>query len=429
MRAPSSSRVLAFMLELAVALATVGCVGPFAARSSGGAATAAEPAAAHAPSTKEGDVARASAEPTTEPSTDCDDAKSAAIVGDDSTDGEQTFDDGVELPPESPPPGATAAAPFSELSDAEISARLKADISSLGPMSIGPAHGGVLVAGVRMPQGANWDLVSPGLAWGTQETVDALAHAIDAVAARFPETPKVFIGDISAKRGGHLNPHVSHQSGRDVDISYYLTEGHRWYATANGSNLDRARTWHFIRTLIAESDVDLILVDTQIQRILKAYALEIGEDPAWLDDIFQVGGKSRRPIILHAKGHATHLHVRFYSPAAQELGRRAYGLLVRRGFIAPPTLYITHTVKSGETLSHLARRYKVTTDAIKKANALKKDTLRLNKQYKIPQTGGVPVPARLALPARRVPPTTSAVAGVKASPGGQPCRRASLGAR
>lgn len=358
---------------------------------------------------------------------DCDDARPAAAAAEDGSDGEHTtVDDGFEVPADAPAVGASsAAAPFSDLTDAEISARLRADINALGPMSIGRAHGGVLVAGVRMPEGANWELVSPGLAWGTQETVDALAQAIDAVAARFPNTPKVFIGDISARRGGHLHPHVSHQSGRDVDISYYLTEGHRWYATANGSNLDRARTWHFVRTLIAESDVDLILVDTQIQRILKAYALEIGEDPAWLDEVFQVGGKSRRPIIFHAKGHATHLHVRFYSPKAQELGRRAYGFLVGRRMIAPPTLYITHTVKPGETLSHLALRYKVTGDAIKKANELKKDVLRVNKPYKIPQTGGIAAPARLALPARRVPPPPKAVAS-RSGPSGEPCRRASL---
>ncbi|MCW5831934.1 MAG: penicillin-insensitive murein endopeptidase [Labilithrix sp.] len=124
---------------------------------------------------------------------------------------------------------------------------------------------------------------------------------MESVAARFPNTPKAFIGDISARRGGHQPPHVSHQSGRDVDVSYYLTEGHRWYATANASNLDRARTWHFVRTLIADSDVDLILVDLEVQRLLKAYALEIGEDPAWLDQIFQAGGKSSRPLIFHAR--------------------------------------------------------------------------------------------------------------------------------
>ncbi len=429
MRAPSSFRVLAFMLALP--FATSACVGPFASQPKTSASTSdTAPSTGSDPAAKEGSTSSPVTDPAAPPSSDCDEAAPPASAAEEASDGDHaTLDDGFESPAEAAP--SAGPPPFSELSDAEIRARLKADIGALGPMSIGPAHGGVLVAGVRMPEGANWDLVSPGLAWGTQETVDALAHAIDAVAGRFPSTPKVFIGDISAKRGGHLNPHVSHQSGRDVDISYYLTEGHRWYATANGSNLDRARTWHLIRTLIADSDVDLILVDTQIQRILKAYALEIGEDPAWVDDIFQVGGKSRRPIIFHAKGHATHLHVRFYSPVAQELGRRAHGLLVARRLISPPSLFITHTVKPGETLSHLALRYKVTGDAIKKANALKKDVLRVNKPYKIPQTGGVPVPARLVLPSRRVPPPTRAASapGTKRGPDGAPCRRASLGPR
>jgi penicillin-insensitive murein endopeptidase len=334
-----------------------------------------------------------------------------------------TLDDGFEAPPAAA--GSAAPLPFAELSDADLAARLRTDIGALGPMSIGQAHGGVLVAGAQMPAGANWEVVSPGLAWGTKETVDGLAHAIDSVAARFPGTPKAFIGNISASRGGHLPPHVSHQSGRDVDLGYYLSEGHRWYATANASNLDRPRTWHLVRTLVADSDVDLILIDLQVQKILKAYARELGEDAAWLDQIFQAGGKSQRPLIFHAKGHATHLHVRFYSPAAQELGRRAYRQLLTRHLIAPPTLYITHTTKAGETLSHLALRYKVTADVIKKTNKMTNDLLRVNKPYKIPQTGGVPLPERVALPARRVPPSTPAVATTAGKHGwdGEPCPR------
>ncbi|MDF2695696.1 MAG: putative penicillin-insensitive murein endopeptidase [Labilithrix sp.] len=352
---------------------------------------------------------------------DCDDVASPAPAAEEGSEGEHTtLDDGFELPAAATGDKPAGPAPFAELSDAEIASRLRGNLGALGPMSIGRAHGGVLVAGVRMPEGANWEVVHPGLAWGTRETVDALAHAIDAVAARFPDTPRAFVGDLSAKSGGHLHPHVSHQSGRDVDVGYYLTEGHRWYATANASTLDRARSWHLLRTLIADSDVDLILVDLQVQRLLKAHALEIGEDPAWLDQVFQAGGKSQRPLIFHANGHATHFHVRFYSPAAQELGRRAYRSLVARRVIAPPTLYVTHTVKPGETLSHLALRYKVTGEAIKKANALTKDTLRANKPYKIPQTGGIAMPERVVVPARRVPPSPRAPAGKLT-----PCLRAS----
>ncbi|MBX3189962.1 MAG: penicillin-insensitive murein endopeptidase [Labilithrix sp.] len=341
---------------------------------------------------------------------------------DDAPDAEHsTIDDGFEAPAEL---SASGPAPLADLSDADLEARLKGDLAALGSMSIGRTNGGALVSGVRMPEGENWEVVHPALAWGTRETVDALAHAIDAVAAKFPGTPKAFIGDISAKNGGHLHPHVSHQSGRDVDLGYYLTGGHRWYANAAGENLDKPRTWHLVRTLIADSDIDLILVDTRIQRVLKAYALEIGEDPAWLDAIFQVGGKSKRPLLFHVSGHATHLHVRFFNPTAQELGRRAYRFLVSRRVVSPPTLYVTHTVKAGETLGHLALRYKVTPEAIKKANALTKDIVRLNKPYKIPQPGGVAVAARASIPPRRVPPPLK-TASEPAPRGGAPCRKIS----
>jgi len=343
----------------------------------------------------------------------------SARPDDDAADPEHGGDDGFEAPAAQ---GAATPLPFAELDDAELKSKLGQDIGGLGSISIGHAHSGVLVAGVPMPTGDHWELVSPTLSWGTKETVDALAHAIDAVATRFPDTPKAFVGNISAKHGGHLPPHVSHQSGRDVDLGYYHLEGsHRWYATATAANLDRARTWHLVRTLIADSDVDLILVDTSVQRLLKAYARSIGEDEAWLDQIFQVGGKSARPILFHAKGHATHLHIRFYSPAAQELGRRAYPLLLARHLITPPTVHIKHTIKSGETLSHLARRYKVTPEAIKKANGMKTDVLVLGKQLVVPQTGGVPSPTRLALPTRRVPPAPQAVANAKRADG-EPCK-------
>ena len=77
-------------------------------------------------------------------------------------------------------------------------------------------------------------------------------------------------------------------------------------------------------------------------------------------------------------------------------------------------------MKAGETLSHLALRYKVTADAIKKANALTKDMLHVNKPYKIPQTGGIAMPERVVVPARRVPPV-AVVAGAKRWTG-EPCR-------
>ena len=44
----------------------------------------------------------------------------------------------------------------------------------------------------------------------------------------------------------------------------------------------------------------------------------------------------------------------------------------------------THTIKRGETLGHIARKYGVTVDAIKKANGMKSDAIRAGADLKIP---------------------------------------------
>lgn len=316
------------------------------------------------------------------------------------------------------------------MSDAEIEGKVKGDVASLGPMSVGLASAGALVNAVNMPaESERWKAVDPGHAWGTRETIDYLTRAIDAVHERWPGTPKMFIGHISARNGGHLSPHLSHQAGRDVDVSYYLDGNAPWYARATERNLDRARTWTFVRTLITDTDAELILIDTSVQRLLKDYAQSIGEPQAWLDEVFQVGGKGARPLIRHAKGHATHIHVRFYNPVAQELGRRAMPYLVQRGVLkrpstartaaaAPAAGYIEHRARSGDTLGSLARRYGVTVDEIKRANNIRGTAIRAKNVYKIPKKGAPAPPSRrraaaattlrasgpIVIPPRRLPP-------------------------
>lgn len=321
---------------------------------------------------------------------------------DDESEEESVDDVEAELPPD-----ATIAPPhpLDRVSNEEVDRRVASALESLGPMSIGKPNAGRLLNGAAMPEGEGWDVVAPGAAFGTEEMIQALTTAISSVGRQFPNTPRLPIGDISAKTGGHLPPHLSHQSGRDADIGYYYLDGERWYRRANEKNLDLPRTWALVRAFITQTDVEMLLIDHSIQRLLRDYAERAGEDREWLQLVFK--GKGAVPsLIRHAPGHATHLHVRLYSPVAQETGRRAYAALVKHGKIPVGSTYATIVAKKGDTLAKLAKRYKTTIPAIRRANGLRGSVIQAKKSYRIPTSYRAPPAvstARVAIPPRRLP--------------------------
>jgi murein endopeptidase len=329
-----------------------------------------------------------------------------------------------DLPDDALPPDATgtdqSASPLFALAPAEVNRRVRKDLASLGPMSIGFNGKGLLVNGVQMHDGPHHKLMQPSIGYGTQETIGYLTRAIDTVNHQFPDTPKMLIGHLSAKRGGKLRSHKSHQSGRDVDLSFYYKPNtkSRWYSRAHAGNLDVKRTWAFVRSLVTETDVMFIFINTSLQRLLKRHALAIGEDPEWLDNIFQYDSKSTWPIIRHSPGHDTHIHVRFYNPIAQEMGRRAYNALVAANRIKPPTYYSYYRAKKGDILGRVAKRFKVSIAAIQKANRIRGTTILAGKTYRIPRKGQARQPGKVRIPPRRLPPATSG-SGRVASPADQ----------
>jgi murein endopeptidase len=317
-----------------------------------------------------------------------------------------------------------------ELTDEQIAQKARQDPASLGSLSIGTPNVGYLLNGVEMPSGEHWKIIGAPSTWGTQETVDFISRAILAVNKRFPNTPPLFIGHISARFGGYLSPHKSHQAGRDVDLGFYYSREARWFERAHAQNLDVPRTWALVKAFILDTDVEMIFIDTSIQHLLARHAASAGEDPAFLDRVFQIRAKSPTPIVRHVKGHATHLHVRFHSPLAQELGRRAQRHFKRPAAAltkAPrpvpalagkgqkePVLdsvhYKAHKARSGDVLVHLAKLYGTTPEAIMQANGLRGHALKIGHTYRIPvpaksPPGGKPAgkggPAAHPVPAGR----------------------------
>ena len=112
-------------------------------------------------------------------------------------------------------------------------------------------------------------------------------------------------------------------------------------------------------------------------------------------------------IVGPLRGHATHLHVRFFSPIAQETGRRAYAALLRHQMIRVGPAFAIHVARKGDTLAELAKRYGTTVRAIRHANGLKSNVIQAKKSYRIPEKGKAPpslARGPITIPPRRLPP-------------------------
>ena len=121
--------------------------------------------------------------------------------------------------------------------------------------------------------------------------------------------------DLSLRYGGPMDGHKSHQSGRDVDMTYYQRGcreqclGHR----VAPSELDADRQWQLLRHWLQRDVVEFIFVDYSLQRPLYEAALASGATAAELARWFQYPRGSAFPtgIIRHTPNHANHVHVRF----------------------------------------------------------------------------------------------------------------------
>lgn len=246
--------------------------------------------------------------------------------------------------------------------------------------------------------------------WATPETVDALIYAAARVDKKFGASHQLVLGDISYREGGKLRHHLSHQAGRDADIGFYFRNGSPGYlAPGMLSNLDIPRNWAYIEALIEIDAAELILLDYTIQELLYNYVKNRLRAPqSYLDQVFQYPRprNHRVGLIRHSRGHKNHYHLRFFSPTAvsnalkarftdphlaqlQQLmfGRvavhhaqarprpapsaRQTSLPTRSYTTVPPhSKRLVHTVRSGESLWSIARRYGTTVNRIREWNNL-----------------------------------------------------------
>ncbi|MEZ4383079.1 MAG: hypothetical protein R3A79_17260, partial [Nannocystaceae bacterium] len=119
-------------------------------------------------------------------------------------------------------------------------------------------------------------------------------------------------------------PHSTHRSGRDVDLSYpqKIVPGEEEYnwREMNERNLDAERTWALLELLVESGEVELVLIDSKLQKLLYDFAVKTGRVPKgelgfWLEYPRSPG--SVDTIVRHHPGHVDHLHARFKCQPAE----------------------------------------------------------------------------------------------------------------
>jgi murein endopeptidase len=181
--------------------------------------------------------------------------------------------------------------------------------------STAAAHAGPLIASVRLPRHPGYKLTDATRAWGTSRTIDSITAAFNELVTSDPTAPPVEVHDLSLRFGGRLRGHKSHQSGHDVDITYYQRICHPRCIGRHvlPAELDARREWSLLRYWLERGQAEFIFIDYSLQRPLYDAAKTSGATERQLVDWFQYprGASVRTGIIRHVPNHANHVHVRF----------------------------------------------------------------------------------------------------------------------
>jgi LysM repeat protein len=186
--------------------------------------------------------------------------------------------------------------------------------TSLG--SVGSPNCGAIEGGVQVPPHRGYVLRNPGRSWASPRSAERLVAAFDALVRAYPRARRVRVHDLSLQGGGPIDDHRSHQSGRDVDITYYQrrcdpVEGCPM-RVLDPRALDVTRQWALLRHWLRRYDVDAIFLDYQLQEPLYREAQRRGATAEELERWFQYPRRGQSVgTIRHFPNHRDHFHVRF----------------------------------------------------------------------------------------------------------------------
>ncbi len=159
-----------------------------------------------------------------------------------------------------------------------------------GPQSVGAPNAGKLAHADKLTSNRSVEVRGGGHAYGTPELVQVLKRAAAKVRKKHKGSV-LFVGDLSAKRGGPLFGHNSHQSGRDADVGFYMKHDdgkqvnpHRFVPFGGDGRardggivrFDDERNWLFVEALITDPKVDVryVFISMSLRKRLLTYAAQ-----------------------------------------------------------------------------------------------------------------------------------------------------------
>ncbi len=195
-------------------------------------------------------------------------------------------------------------------------------------ISVGTVNQGYLVGGVSLPVLGNNHRVgsrqeSFGFNWAAAELIAAILRSAEAVAASHTDAI-LFVGNLSRLTGGNIPHSVSHASGRDVDLGFYLVDGEgRFYFPDDYLPIDKGgftteqtysfhspSNWILVKSLIENPTVEVqyIFVARHISKLILDRA-RAERAPA---DLIQ---RAARLMVQPATSpHDDHFHIRIACP-------------------------------------------------------------------------------------------------------------------
>ncbi|MFB6263728.1 MAG: penicillin-insensitive murein endopeptidase [Bradymonadaceae bacterium] len=198
-----------------------------------------------------------------------------------------------------------------------------------GSRSVGDVTHGYLVDSRAVPQphpGLTFLEVQyeRGLVYTSQSMLDILEGAAAHVREYYPELP-IYLGNLGSRGGGDIPYSVSHNSGRDADLAFYLVDAggtptvpddlvaldSEGRATGQFGTVrfDTARNWRLVEGVVRAADERLqwIFVSRPLKRRLLEHAARVGA-PGWI--------RRRARRVLHqptgSLPHDDHFHLRLY---------------------------------------------------------------------------------------------------------------------